>query len=118
MSSLRYDKEHTWVRIEGLIATLGIVKRVGAQTGEFVYADIVARGTKIEKGDRYVTLEAVKWSGDITSPLSGEIIETNEHLMNTPKLLNDQPYDAWIVKIRMSRSEETEKLVELTEGSL
>ncbi len=108
---MKFNKDYSWVKIEDEVATLGIVKEAANQVQEFVFIMLPQVGRVIKKDEVYVTLEAVKWSGHLTSPVSGEIIEVNQMLFDEPSLINKNPYDSWIVKIKMSDKAELEELM-------
>jgi glycine cleavage system H protein len=79
---------------------------------EFVFVDLPERGQKIKKGDTYASLEAVKWSGHLSSPLSGEVTDVNDKAFDEPGIINQDPYgQGWLVKIRLSDPEEKKELL-------
>jgi len=108
---LFFDEKESWVSIDSDIATIGITKDSAEKVKEFVFIDLPKKGKTIKKGEVYVSLEAVKWSGHIESPLSGEIVEVNERLFDQPSLINNSPYDSWIIKLRLSNPQEKASLL-------
>jgi len=109
---LRYTKEHEWVRAEGDVGTVGITWHAQKELGDIVYVDLPKPGTRVEQGKSLGSVESVKAVSDIYSPVSGEVIETNETLAQTPEKLNEDPHGAaWLVKIRMSTPEEVKGLL-------
>jgi glycine cleavage system H protein len=110
---LLYHSEHDWARIDGDTATLGITWFAQDQLGELVFFEAPAVGTQIQKDQSYAEVESVKAVSDVIAPLSGEIIEANEALGETPEKVNEDPYgDGWLVKIRVSDASETESLMD------
>jgi glycine cleavage system H protein len=108
---LLYNKDHSWVKINESEAVLGLIKPAADKVQEFVFIDLPRKGQKLNKGDTYVSLEAVKWSGHLSSPLSGEIIEVNNELFDEPGVINEDPYEkGWIAKIKLSDPKEKEEL--------
>jgi glycine cleavage system H protein len=118
---LKYHAEHDWARVEGETATLGITWYAQDQLGEVVYFDPPAVGTTVSKDVSYAEIESVKAVSDIVAPLSGEIVEVNEALSDSPEHVNEDPYgDGWLVKIRLSDVSEMDQLMDAAtyEGSL
>ena len=118
---LLYHSEHDWARVEGDTATLGITWFAQDQLGELVFFDPPEVGTQVAKDQSYAEVESVKAVSDVIAPLSGEVIEVNEALANSPELVNDDPYgEGWLVKVRLSDPSEADELLdhETYEGSL
>ena len=108
---LLYDDEHSWVRVEeGGVVSVGLIEPAVKKVDEFVFIKLPERGTRIKKGEVYVSLEAMKWSGHIPSPVSGEIIEVNEVLFDEPSRINRDPYGSWIMKVRLENEQELKTL--------
>src|ERR1700689_4899023 len=101
--NLRYTKEHEWTRAEGGVAVIGITHHAQNELGDIVYVDLPKVGAQVELGKSLGSVESVKAVSDIYSPVSGEVIEVNETLSQSPEKLNQDPHGAaWLVKIRMS----------------
>jgi glycine cleavage system H protein len=118
---LKYHPEHDWARVDGEIATLGITWYAQDQLGEVVYFDAPAVGASTAKDQPYAEIESVKAVSDVVSPLSGEIVEINEGLADSPETVNEDPYgQGWLVKIRISDAAEVDDLMDAStyEGSL
>jgi glycine cleavage system H protein len=118
---LKYHAEHDWARVEGDTATLGITWYAQDQLGEVVYFEPPQVGTTVTKDQPYAEIESVKAVTDVIAPLSGEIVEVNEGLSDSPETVNEDPYgDGWMVKIRLSDASETDDLMDAAayEGSL
>jgi len=94
--------KESWAKISGDTATIGITEESAKKVKEFVFIKLPKKGDKIKKGEKYVSLEAVKWSGHLTSPVSGEVIDVNESLEDNPSKLNKNP-DTWIVKLKIQK---------------
>lgn len=108
---LIYSDLHEWVKIEGNIAYIGISDYAQNLLGEIVYADLPEIDTIVERGDQFIVLESEKDASDIFAPLSGTVVETNEELIDNPVLINESPYDAWIVALEMTLPTEVDDLL-------
>ena len=118
---LKYHADHDWARIDGDTATLGITWYAQDQLGEVVFFDPPAVGSTLTKDQPYAEIESVKAVSDVVAPLSGEIVEVNEGLSDTPENVNEDPYgDGWLVKIRLTDVSEVDDLMDAStyEGSL
>jgi glycine cleavage system H protein len=118
---LRYHAEHDWARIDGDVATFGITWYGQDALGEIVFFDTPEVGKTVTKDGSYAEVESVKAVSDVVAPLSGEIVEVNEALANSPELVNEDPYgEGWLVKVRLSDPSEADELMdhETYEGSL
>jgi glycine cleavage system H protein len=118
---LRYHPEHDWARIDGDVATFGITWFGQDALGEIVFFDAPEVGRTVAKDGSYAEVESVKAVSDVIAPLSGEVIEVNEALVNSPELVNEDPYgEGWLVKVRLSDPSEADELMdhETYEGSL
>ncbi|MEI7760039.1 MAG: glycine cleavage system protein GcvH [Thermoleophilia bacterium] len=111
---LRYHPEHDWARIEGDEAVLGITWWAQHALGEVVYVETLAVGGTTVKGAPYGEAESVKAVSDVIAPLSGEILEVNEKVVEEPESINDDPYGAgWLVRIRLSNPTEIGDLLDV-----
>ena len=109
---LLYHPEHDWAKVEGETATFGITWYAQDALGEVVFFDPPEVGSNVKKDGPYAEIESVKAVSDVYAPLSGEIVEVNEALSDTPETLNDDPYSAgWLVKVKLSDRAETEQLL-------
>jgi glycine cleavage system H protein len=112
-ADLLYHTEHDWARIEGDIATLGITWHAQDALGEIVFFDPPTPGTQITQDEPYTEVESVKAVSDVIAPVSGEIIEVNADLVESPDALNEDPYGAgWIVRVRLSDASEQDALMD------
>ena len=112
-SDLKYHADHDWARIEGDTATFGITWYAQDQLGEVVFFDPPAVGTAVTKDQPYAEVESVKAVSDVIAPLSGEVIEVNEGLGDSPEKVNDDAYgEGWMVKVRLSDPSEVDELMD------
>jgi glycine cleavage system H protein len=118
---VKYHPEHDWARIDGDVATFGITWYAQDQLGEVVFVEPPEVGKAVSKDEPYAEIESVKAVSDVVAPLSGEIVEVNALLSDSPEKINDDPYgDGWLVKVRLSDVSELDELLdrETYEGSL
>ena len=114
--NLRYAATHEWVRVEGDTAVVGITDFAQHELGDVVYLDLPEVGRQLTKGAPFGAVESVKAVSDLYAPVSGEIVEINQPLMDAPESINTAPYDAgWMLKIRMSDAAETDSLLDAKE---
>ena len=110
--NFRYTKEHEWVSVEGDIGTIGITDHAQHELGDIVYVELPKVGSTAEQSKVIGSVESVKAVSDIYSPVSGEVVETNEKLTEKPELLNESPHsDAWLYRVRLSAPDELQKLM-------
>jgi glycine cleavage system H protein len=109
---LLYNKDNSWVKIEGDIAIVGIIEKAAKKVKEFVFIKLPEKGKEIKKGEIYVSLEAIKWSGHLSSPISGKIIDVNEELFDEPSKINKDPYGSWIMKVKLKNKDELKELMD------
>ena len=109
----KYTEEHEWVQVEGDIVTIGITDFAQDALGDIVFVELPEVGYKAESGKTFGVVESVKAVSDIFSPVSGEVIEINEELPDTPELVNTSPYEgAWMLKIKLSNAAELDELLD------
>ena len=112
-SDLLYHPEHDWVRMDGEVATFGITWFAQDALGEVVFFDPPEVGTSVTKDEPYAEVESVKAVSDVIAPLSGEIVEVNTALADTPEAINDDPYgEGWLVKVKLSDPAERDALLD------
>jgi glycine cleavage system H protein len=110
---LKYHPEHDWARVDGDVATLGITWYAQDQLGEVVFFDPPAVGASLTKDSPYAEVESVKAVSDVIAPVSGEIVEVNEALKDSPEHINEDPYgEGWLVKVRLSEASELDSLLD------
>jgi glycine cleavage system H protein len=109
---LKYTENDEWIRVEGEIGTVGITDYAQDQLSDVVYVEITAAaGDAISQGEMFGLIESVKAAADVYMPVAGELTEINESLVDTPELVNSDPYGAaWIVKFKISNPDELDGL--------
>ena len=116
LDDVKYVDTHEWIRVDGDVATLGITDFAQHQLSDIVYVEFPEVATTFEKGADVCVIESAKAAGDLVIPLSGEIIEINETLMNQPELINSSPFDeGWILKVKISNPSELDELLTVEE---
>lgn len=102
-NDLRYSKEHEWVRVDGDVATVGITAFAQEQLGDVVFVELPEKGARVRQHASLGVVESVKAASDVYAPISGEIVERNAKVIESPELVNGQPYgDGWMVKVRLA----------------
>ena len=110
---LRYSKEHEWVRTEGDIATIGITHFAQDQLGDVVFVELPEKGASVRQHASLGVVESVKAASDVYAPVSGEVIERNVKVIESPELVNSSPYgEGWLVKVRLSDRAEAGALLD------
>ncbi len=114
LKNLKFTKDHEWVRLENDIAYVGITDFAQGELGDIVYVEIETLNEKIEVGDVFGSVEAVKTVSDLFMPITGDILEINDKLESEPELVNTDPYgDGWMVKIKYDDTSQIEELLDL-----
>jgi len=109
---LKYTKDHEWIRVEGEYAFIGITDFAQGELGDIVYLEIETVGETLKKEEVFGTIEAVKTVSDLFMPVSGEILELNETLVDKAEIINKDPYGkGWLVRIKMSNNAELNDLL-------
>jgi glycine cleavage system H protein len=108
----RYTKEHEWVRVENDLGTVGITDYAQDQLGDLVYLDLPSSGTQVKQLDKLGEIESVKAVSDLYSPVSGEVTEVNQEVVDRPELVNESPYgQGWLVRLRLTDLAEVDGLL-------
>ena len=115
LESLRYSETHEWVKVEGDIAIVGVTDFAQSEMGDITYVDMPDVDDEVVKDEEFGALESVKASSDLISPVSGVVVENNEALEDAPELVNQDPYENWIIKVKMSDPEELNDLMSAEE---
>ena len=111
---LKYNEDHDWARIDGDEAVLGITWFAADALGELVHYEAPSTGATVTKNASYGEVESVKAVSDLVAPLSGEILEVNQKVVDAPETVNEDPYgDGWLVRIRIADASEVDSLLDL-----
>ena len=111
--TVRYTKDHEWVRMEGGVATIGISAHAAEQLGDVVFVELPAVGKTFKKGDDMAVVESVKAASDVYAPISGVIVEVNQAIVDAPAKVNeDAAGAAWFVKLKPSDAAEADALMD------
>lgn len=113
--TLKYTKDHEWLRVEADHAYIGITEFAQAELGDIVFLDLDTEGEILDKEEVFGSIEAVKTVSDLFMPISGEVLEFNKLLEENPELINTDPYgDGWIIKIRIIDKTELTTLLDFS----
>lgn len=113
MSTLKYTKEHEWVRVEDDVATIGITNYAQEQLGDVVFVELPEIDNEVEAGNEFAVVESVKAASEVYSPVGGTVVEINEDLTAKPGLVNeDAEGEGWFVKIKLSDPDELDELMD------
>ena len=107
---LGYTDDHEWARISGETVRIGVSDYAQDQLGDIVFVELPAVGDSFAKGDEFGTLESVKAVSELYMPMSGEVVAVNDALTDNPELINQEPYEAWIIEIKPSDPSEFDQL--------
>lgn len=112
IKNLYYTKSDEWLKVEDDIGTVGITDYAQDQLGDIVYLEKIKKGKKLKQGEALTTIESVKAVSDVNTPVTGEIIEVNEKVIEDASIINKEPYGkGWIVKINIDNKDELKKLM-------
>jgi glycine cleavage system H protein len=111
---LKYHREHDWARVDGDTATVGITWYAQDALGELVHFEAPEQGASVAADESYGEVESVKAVSDLISPLTGEVVEVNQAVVDEPEKVNDDPYgDGWLIRIRLSDTAEADGLLDV-----
>lgn len=113
--NLKYTNDHEWALIEGNVATIGITDFAQQSLGDIVFVELPQEGDSLSKGESFGVVESIKSVSDLYAPLSGTIIQRNSGLEDSPELLNNDPYQNWMLKIELSNQDEVGQLLNSSE---
>ena len=109
---LTYTNDHEWVRIEGDNAIIGITDFAQGELGDIVFVEVETEGEVLEKEEVFGSVEAVKTVSDLFMPISGEVVSFNSELLNSPEIVNTDPYGAgWIIRVKLSQASDVDRLL-------
>ncbi|MGM0497257.1 MAG: glycine cleavage system protein GcvH [Bacteroidota bacterium] len=110
--NLKYTKDHEWIKVEGDTVTVGITDYAQGELGDIVFVEIETEGENLDKEEVFGTVEAVKTVSDIFMPVSGEVVEVNSKLEDSPEIVNKDPYgEGWLIKVKLSDKSEIDDLL-------
>ncbi|MBU0694326.1 MAG: glycine cleavage system protein GcvH [Candidatus Omnitrophica bacterium] len=113
MSNLKFNKSHEWVKVEGDCAVIGISDYAQGELGDIVFVELPEVGVKISEGSSFGTVESTKAASEIFAPLSGEVIQANNDLVNNPQWVNEDPQGkGWMIKIKVENSKEMDNFMD------
>ena len=112
MSEVKFSKEHEWIKLEGEGAIVGITKHATEMLGDIVFVELPEKGSSVEKDGTTGVVESTKAASDVYTPVSGEIVDTNQNIVDDPAKINDDPEGAaWFFKMKMKDSSEMDSLM-------
>jgi glycine cleavage system H protein len=113
MASVKYTDEHEWIRVDGDTATVGITDYAQNQLGDVVYVELPKPGQKVDKGKQAAVVESVKAASEVYAPITGEVIEVNQALVDEPATINSDPMGkGWFMKLRLANASELDGLMD------
>ena len=113
MASVKYTDEHEWIRVDGDTATVGITDYAQNQLGDVVYVELPKPGQKVEKGKQAAVVESVKAASEVYAPITGEVIEVNQALVDEQAIINSDPMGkGWFMKLRLANASELDGLMD------
>lgn len=110
---LKFTSGHEWIRVEENVVTIGITDFAQDQLGDIVFVELPEGGESVEKGDTFGVVESTKSVSDLFAPISGKVIETNDPLLDSPEVINEDPYgEGWMIKVQMKNPDDIEPLLD------
>ena len=111
MSEVKYSKEHEWIKLDGEEATIGITKHATEMLGDIVFAELPEKGSNVDKDGTAGVVESTKAASDVYTPVSGEVIDTNQMIVDDPSKINEDPEEsAWFFKLKIKDKSEMDSL--------
>ena len=112
MSGVKFSKEHEWIKLDGEVATIGITKHATEMLGDIVFAELPEKGSSVEKDGTAGVVESTKAASDVYTPVSGEVVDTNQVIVEDPAKINEDPEGAaWFFKLKMKDMSEMDSLM-------
>lgn len=108
---MKYAKTHEWVLVEGGKAKIGVSDYAQQQLTDIVFVELPEIGARVEKGKSFGVIESVKAVEDVYAPLSGKVIAKNQKVIDSPELINNDPYNTWLIEIEIENPKELEELM-------
>ena len=112
MSEVKYSKEHEWIKLESDVATIGITKHATEMLGDIVFAELPEKGSNVEKDGTAGVVESTKAASDVYTPVSGEVVDINQEIVDDPSKINQDPENsAWFFKLKIKDKSEMDSLM-------
>ena len=112
MSEVKYSKEHEWIKLDGEEATIGITKHATEMLGDIVFAELPEKGSNVDKDGTAGVVESTKAASDVYTPVSGEVVDTNQAIVDDPSKINEDPENsAWFFKLKIKDKSEMDSLM-------
>ena len=112
MSEIKFSKEHEWITVEGDVATIGITKHATEMLGDIVFTELPEKGSNVEKDGTAGVVESTKAASDVYTPVSGEVVDTNQAIVDDPSKINQDPENtAWFFKLKIKDKSEMDSLM-------
>ena len=111
IDGLLYSESHEWVKVDGNVAIIGVSDFAQSEMGDITYVDMPDVDDEVAAGEDFGALESVKTSSELISPVSGRVVARNDELEDKPELINEDAYEAWIIKVEMSDKGELDRLM-------
>ena len=112
MSEVKFSKEHEWITVEGDVATIGITKHATEMLGDIVFTELPEKGSNVEKDGTAGVVESTKAASDVYTPVSGEVVDTNQAIVDDPSKINQDPENtAWFFKLKIKDKSEMDSLM-------
>tara|TARA_B100000959_G_C14614043_1_gene473323 strand:- start:260 stop:640 length:381 start_codon:yes stop_codon:yes gene_type:complete len=112
MSEVKFSKDHEWIKIEGEVATVGITKHATEMLGDIVFVELPEKGSMVEKDDTAGVVESTKAASDIYTPVSGEVVDKNQSIVDDPSIINSDPEgNAWFFRLKIKDQSEMNSLM-------
>ena len=112
MSEVKYSKEHEWIKLDGDVAPIGITKHAPEMLGDIVFAELPEKGSNVEKNGTAGVVESTKAASDVYTPVSGEVVDTNQSIVDDPSKINEDPENtAWFFKLKIKDLSEMDSLM-------
>ena len=112
MSEVKYSKEYEWIKLDGDLATIGITKHATELLGDIVFTELPEKGSNVEKDGTAGVVESTKAASDVYTPVSGEVVDTNQEIVDDPSKINEDPENtAWFFKLKVKDKSEMNSLM-------
>jgi len=112
MSNIKFSKEHEWIKVDDEIATIGITKHATEMLGDVVFVELPKKGSLVEKGGNVGVVESTKAASDVYTPISGEVVESNQSIIDDPSKINSDPEnEGWFFKLKIKNKSEIDALM-------